>query len=272
MLNEVFSERVTRSAYAYSTKPKDSTNSEAPKGKSLLTNLPTEIIKISFKSIDDLEDAVALGLTCKRLLEIGLDQINHILAGYAGRWAGGRIACIGGDTKNKDLPNRRVLTPKEKAIIKDGDISLYQYGNSFEEIGGEGLLQCDPDFTRGLSRVERRQYEAVVGAAGDLFDAAVLCNLSKRVYFRPEAVKGFGRFGLGTFLLSRICWSNDSSVSMEFRDICDGDWAGDRFEITTIDALKGGADNWDDVSEDMTAFMEEILESEYGENWQEECR
>ncbi|KAG8997336.1 hypothetical protein FRB94_007691 [Tulasnella sp. JGI-2019a] len=262
--------KVTRNAY--DTKPTDCTNSETqlPEGVPLLTNLPVEIIKMSFKSIDKLQDAISLGLTCKRLLEIGLDQINRILAVSAGRWAGGRIACIGGYEGNRDMPNH-VLTPEEQAILEDRDISLYEYGDSFEEVYGRCLPQCDSDFSRRLSQVERRQYRAIVGAAGDLFETAVLCNLSKREYVRQEAVEGFGSVGLGTFLLSRICWSEDSSVSMEFRDICDGDWAGDRFEITTINALKDGADTWEDVSEGMAGLMEKIWEREYGEDWPNEC-
>ncbi|KAG9027482.1 hypothetical protein FRB95_007662 [Tulasnella sp. JGI-2019a] len=150
--------KVTRNAY--DTKPTDYTNSETqlPEGVPLLTNLPVEIIKMSFKSIDKLQDAISLGLTCKRLLEIGLDQINRILAVSAGRWAGGRIACIGGYEGNRDMPNH-VLTPEEQAILEDRDISLYEYGDSFEEVYGRCLPQCDSDFSRRLSQVERRHTE-----------------------------------------------------------------------------------------------------------------
>ncbi|KAG8988825.1 hypothetical protein FRB94_000382 [Tulasnella sp. JGI-2019a] len=98
-----------------------------------------------------------------------------------------------------------------------------------------------------------------MSVADEPLEAAVLCNLSKREYVRQQAVEAHGCAGFGAFLLSRICWSSDSSVSMAYEgDIHRGIWAGDRFEITTIDALRGGETNWKDISDEMGKEMAAI--------------
>lgn len=84
----------------------------------------------------------------------------------------------------------------------------------------------------------------------------VLCNLSKREYIRERAARDDSgeliRWDLGRVLLPRICWSsvpigiagNGSSPPRR------GPWAGDRFEITTIERLQEPND-WKDISEEV---------------------
>ncbi|KAG8991158.1 hypothetical protein FRB94_012703, partial [Tulasnella sp. JGI-2019a] len=241
---------------AYSTKPKsllESSEDWVPEGKPLLVDQLVEILKIVFESIDALQDAISLGLTCKGLLELGFNQINRLLKSFAAHWAG-------------------VLSPEEMAMITDDsdeDYNLYSYvEDNFEVVDRNrlsNLLQGDIDFTHRLSQVERQQYRTVVNMAGESPSASVLCNLSKREYLRQETIKAHGRAGFGTFLLARICWSWDPSVSMKYTGgIHRGIWAGDRFEITTIDAMKGGVTNWKDVSEEMGKEMATIWEIEFG--------
>ncbi|KAG9004668.1 hypothetical protein FRB93_010158 [Tulasnella sp. JGI-2019a] len=165
-----------------------------------------------------------------------------------------------------------VLSPEEMAMITDDsdeDYNLYSYvEDNFEVVDRNrlsNLLQGDIDFTHRLSQVERQQYRTVVNMAGESPSASVLCNLSKREYLRQETIKAHGRAGFGTFLLARICWSWDPSVSMKYTGgIHRGIWAGDRFEITTIEAMKGGVTNWKDVSEEMGKEMATIWEIEFG--------
>jgi hypothetical protein len=75
---------------------------------------------------------------------------------------------------------------------------------------------------------------------------------------------------LGHVVLSRICWSSDSSVSMRYDgDIHLGVWAGDRFDITSKDALDEKDENgqlveWTDVTDEVLEEMYEIWLSKYG--------
>ncbi|KAG8976967.1 hypothetical protein FRB93_012553 [Tulasnella sp. JGI-2019a] len=111
-------------------------------GESFLTNLPVKVIKMLFKLIEDLQDAISLGLTCQCLLKISLNHINQIFAVSAGRWAGGCITCISDFWGNRNMSGY-MLTPKEEAILKDKGISLYQYDNTSEGVYGQCPPQCD---------------------------------------------------------------------------------------------------------------------------------
>ncbi|KAG9030890.1 hypothetical protein FRB95_003453 [Tulasnella sp. JGI-2019a] len=122
------------------------------------------------------------------------------------------------------MPNN-TLTSGEEATLRDEDITLDEYGNDFKPVNSIIIPEGNPEFTRRLSRIERRQYKAVVGTVGEPFAAAVLCNLSKREYLRQETVDGFGYASFGTFLLSRFCWSNNGSVGMNYRNLS---WELDR--------------------------------------------
>ncbi|KAI0083570.1 hypothetical protein BDY19DRAFT_910509 [Irpex rosettiformis] len=110
-----------------------------------------------------------------------------------------------------------------------------------------------------------------------------LCNLSKGEYVRADAVAALtdsdgsnpffeGYINLGQALLSQICWLSDGSIAM----CCGGDlhrsrWAGDRFEVTTMDKLSLNI-TWKDVSGEVTETLEMIWKSEYGtpsKDWRE---
>ncbi|KAG8989067.1 hypothetical protein FRB94_014691 [Tulasnella sp. JGI-2019a] len=242
-----------------------------PEGESPLHDLPTDVVKLLFDSIDNLQDAICVGLTCKRLLELGLDRVNQLLSMTAAHWAGDRLICIGDYAKNHDMPPG-VLTDEEKAFLEDEGLNLYGYAGYFDEVHDNRwshFLRGDTTFVYRLSSVEIDQYREIVGTANDDVEDVVLCNLSKREYLRQDAVKAHGRARFGNFLLSRICWSSDGSVSMCYKgDIHRGIWAGDRFKITPINALEGGVDNWKDVSDEMGKEMAAVWESEYGPHWQ----
>ncbi|KAG8994353.1 hypothetical protein FRB94_012908 [Tulasnella sp. JGI-2019a] len=252
--------RATRSAY--STRPQSNTpKPQLPERKSLLVDKPFEITKLVFASIDDLWDATSLGLTCKHMLDLSLDRINQLLPIFTAPWAGDRLICIGDYADNDDMPPG-ALTREEMTILKDNRINLYRYGFSFEQIDGEKLWGPDGGFFNRLSWVEKMQFEAIVGSGDEMVDDVVLCNLSKQEYFWLEIVKEHGRAGFGAFLLSQICWSSDSSVSMRSDHVFQGRWAGDRFEIITINRLKGNAEDWEVVSESLLAEMVAIWDDD----------
>ncbi|KAG8994348.1 hypothetical protein FRB94_012913 [Tulasnella sp. JGI-2019a] len=79
-----------------------------------------------FGSIGNLQDAISLALTSKRLLGLGLNNINQLLAPHAGILAGNRLICIGGRARNDDML-LGMLTPEEQAVFEAGDYNLYQY-------------------------------------------------------------------------------------------------------------------------------------------------
>ena len=79
--------------------------------------------------------------------------------------------------------------------------------------------------------------------------------------------------GFGYVVLSRISWLSDSSCAMRYdSDIHRGVWAGDRFDITTIDQIRSADEGgeWRDVSDEVAQEMIAIWVCEYGEEWLEQ--
>ena len=84
----------------------------------------------------------------------------------------------------------------------------------------------------------------------------ILRNLTKKIYIRSNGIptarddktltydehQGFaGIPGLTHVLFSRIAWSDDSSISMGYRDhagLCRGAWAGDRFDVRIFEDVE----------------------------------
>ena len=177
-------------------------------------------------------------------------------------WAGDRIICLG--DYHEDLP--------------DGILSISEQ---------EELDRADEGEKMTLYAFAREHYQSVDGISA--FNRAqlsgghwILRNLSKYEYVREEAVKVASmegtadifssEIGFGQVLLSRICWSTDDSCAMCYdKDIHRGVWAGDRFDITTINqvVVKDSGKQWTDVSDEVEKEMTEIWVSEYGKKWLE---
>jgi hypothetical protein len=154
-----------------------------------------------------------------------------------GSWAGDRIICVGDYLYHRDRP-LGLFTEDE---IRDAGVnSMYKMAEEYATVTPVQLPPLADVF--GHDRVW------------------VLRNLSKREYVRIDGVgtaldKIFGPVvargypGLGPAVLSRICWSSDSSGSKHLcRGITRGVWAGDRFDIQPIDTVEDG-DDWKDVTD-----------------------
>jgi hypothetical protein len=179
-------------------------------------------------------------------------------------WAADRIICLG--DYHEDLPAGMLTTSEQEELENTGDeedgMELYSFADDqYQYVDG----------IDGCNRLEQNGQNLV------------LRNLSKHEYVREEAIKvnsfdrggnsyPIGEIGLGQVVLSRICWSTDDSCAMRYEeDIHRGVWAGNRFDITTIDQFKlvDGEQEWKDVSDEVAKEMTEIWVSEYGEKWLE---
>lgn len=99
----------------------------------------------------------------------------------------------------------------------------------------------------------------------------VLCNVSKGEYVRGDAVADLDDIiqqdatvslsvSLGTVLWSMIRWdcrNPEFPVSEVGKSFSHGPWAGDGFEITTLERLRGGI-AWKDVTGNVLAWFIEI--------------
>ncbi|KIM86342.1 hypothetical protein PILCRDRAFT_86545 [Piloderma croceum F 1598] len=111
----------------------------------------------------------------------------------------------------------------------------------------------------------------------------VLRNLTKNQYVREEAIKVAALesteckcdraepVGFGEVVLSRICWSAEyygphRTYSGNHHK---GPWAGNRFDISTVEMVEFKGSQWVDVSDEVSAEMNRIWRSEYGQQWVE---
>ncbi len=93
-------------------------------------------------------------------------------------------------------------------------------------------------------------------------DQWIFRNLTTREYVRHNAIVSMG---IGNVILSRVCWSTSSSVSMaNGGNIHRGIWAGHRFDITTLARHREGTkeDEWRDISEEVAKEITRIWGSE----------
>ena len=137
-------------------------------------------------------------------------------------------------------------------------IRKMQHG--FNEVDRKKIEKLSVRFKK-LSEMVRHRREV---------EEQILCNLSRGEYIKAGAIEalnarllaeGMGpdRIGFNQVLLSKICWSSDPSCSMLHEErLTRGPWAGDRFEITTMDEMVKGI-NWQDVTKQSLEWIEELL-------------
>jgi hypothetical protein len=203
-------------------------------------------------------------------------------------WAGDRIICAGDYLDHGDLPEG-LLSAKEENEYEEYATGMTRYG-SLERY-------CDTPIPSITSSPEETMADIVHHVCGHLsfndrqrirsaidivFEAPeVLRNISKRQYVRrADLVEmrktcpkswDFDYVDLGHVVVSRICWSSDSSVSTHYDGgIHRGVWAGDRFDITSAAALEDKDENgeqvlWTDVTDNVLEEMCDIWSSDTGE-------
>ncbi|KAJ7652602.1 hypothetical protein B0H17DRAFT_1214917 [Mycena rosella] len=205
-----------------------------------LLNLPLETIH-EICSYIGLADLIWFSISCQFLWEIGRQQIYRRIEAIAANqsWAGDRIICVGDYLRNDDIPEN-LLTPEEEEEFtgedEDGEIFTLYF-----------LQRAQPGVLRNLSRRQFVRESALVDLkAGEL-----------------EELKNVG---FSEVVLSRICFSSDSSVSMSYDGgIHRGVWAGDRFDIVGSEWLQGLEDDasWTDVSDEQVRSLDFGFRSDF---------
>ncbi|KAJ7068990.1 hypothetical protein B0H15DRAFT_138440 [Mycena belliarum] len=275
--------RLRRSVFPQTAPPSSNPNT--------LVNLPAETVIEICSHLDGLGDLLVLSVSCQVLWEIGRHELYRRLARMAADrlWAGDRIICVGDYLQNDDLPEN-VFTPEEEAdfTCDDDEDQPTLYTFPFK-------IQKRDNFDVALALWDGLYMTANSSADHDsiMFDLypllgsetrtrykrpqpGVLRNLSKRQYVRESALfeliarrkdtmPPIKNVRLGNIVLSRICFSSDSSISMSYEGgIHRGVWAGDRFDIVASKWLEEVDEGWMDISDEAMEEMEAIWESEYG--------
>ena len=168
-----------------------------PVGSSLgCFQIANELIVMIFEEIDDVYDAIMLGLTHDTLMVIGWGHIQSLLRQVRPPWAGCRIICAG--IWAEDLPEQDNLS-KLAGLHSESDqpepwredfepkqFNLYQIS---ERISRKPHLWFHLVDRRrsGLSSVERRALQEIIDHGYYSWFGWVLMNLSKKEYVESKA-------------------------------------------------------------------------------------
>lgn len=256
-----------------------------------LLALPVEILQIIAQEMIDIYlDVICLALTCTAMWDITerARSLSYLAELQSQNWAGSRMICFGdhacslpkglftledrerfeevigeqwGDLANEDDEDSRDLAMIRQARYKFSTPRKWSLYRS--------------DDTRGLDAPEEIELEIYTSLRGKKAamcwidirnwlvlqppeDRWMLRNLSKQEFVLKS--KGSDPSSLVQALLSLICWSTDSDVSMN----CDksiaetlvrGPWAGDRIDVTLFSIHNEQQRNngdWNDITASTT--------------------
>ncbi|KAI8631880.1 hypothetical protein F5Y19DRAFT_378381 [Xylariaceae sp. FL1651] len=277
-----------------------------------LSNLPLELHRLIFSFVEDMEDLISLSITNQHFLSIGRECLEDYYTSHFGRWAGTNVVCVGHDVEPNDyLPGlfsneelevlRQETTdvPDDWEYPDEGDVRnkpftlehfTYPTVSMIEKLESQLFsITCSlagSCIRRGISEDPaffhiRPQFRVTNETYFPTDQHWILRNLTMKQIVRSDAIAlspdyisgpNIQVLGFGEVVMSRICWSISSSVSMKDpTNISRGVWAGHCFDITTLSRHKAETlgEEWRDVSEEVAKEIASIWEGEYGANWRE---
>ena len=242
--------------------------------------LANELITMIFEELDDIHDAIMLGLTHDTLMLIGWKHIRALALQDIAPWAGDRIICVG--TWGEDLPEGLISEEEEAELLSlynttqptptESFILYYIACDYFD--GVTSTLSVNDQRRLGLSSKELHILDQVMMKTGYHWEKGwVLMNLSAMEYVTSKAASRIlhsmdpaDARCFGQLILSRICWSSYDSTAIHFDGpLHRGVWAGDRFRIVTTDVFNArisGKEEWKDVSVEAAKWLEAIVRSD----------
>lgn len=285
------------------------------RNRSGFLSLSAELHDLIFEELSYIENVVNLSLTSQYFFGLGRRHIRNFFASYLGSWAGESIICVGDYCEKGDYP-LSVLQDEEmqKSLNLDDcskTLSLYDFASECDEVQGHvrfpplfgQMLGESPGFAKDYHRmpdVLRDQVWKVLNPrVSDFYPKDqlwILRNLTIREYVRADAIAielkpkyidgpQISPVGFGEIIISRVCWSSDSSVAMMNEgSIHRGVWSGHRIDITTFtrheqevveeqnrenDPNAKERVEWRDVSDEVTEETSRIWESEFGPDWRD---
>ncbi|EIW75285.1 hypothetical protein CONPUDRAFT_169657 [Coniophora puteana RWD-64-598 SS2] len=251
-----------------------------------LLALPNEILYHIANDIGRPEDLVCFAAACHRCWDICSSLLEACIRRDVS-WAGCRVICLGDYVARNDLP-AGILTEVEQAELdaagqdechEGQPVSFYDFAQAhYRERSSGGTAE---QFLKILSW-RRLVGDAPLAAIEIMFasvKSTVLRNLSKKLYVRVDAINALNEelpqrewfwcdksYTLGDALVSRICWSTDPSCSMSAHcdDITRGPWAGDAFDITSMEDFQKEENfyQWADAAEEVCEALRQCWDDE----------
>lgn len=254
-----------------------------------------ELLNLIFRALDELTDIICLCITHGILGVAGEARLRQVHKRKTAAWAGERILSIGDYSDDYDFPahirdiiQEQIgldLTPSEGHGWSD---RFYQFvyvqyrGRNISRLSYHSLDGFeDRPLIWAFRGVDISRWHAVDCMLQDAYTYKdiVLCNLSKAEYVRGDGVDKLASFAsqkqpgvyvnLGHVVLANICWSADPSCAMTDEisaKLTRGQWAGDRFEVTSLGSLREGIE-WKDVTKREVKWLADIFAADFGEEY-----
>jgi hypothetical protein len=221
-----------------------------------------------FDAIQDDGDCFALALTNKRCWLIGQPRMKAFICENQNSWAGDRIVCIDDYVQFRDLPSGFLSSEEEEALKKFMGVDE---GYPVQYAAGPLQHYCNTDLSSHQPVWSLYNHQQIPYPDRSILcdnirvtyrQADVLRNITKRQYVRRESFINTMRtypeeqdteeMDIGLVVLARIRWLTEEAAYGVHRGV----WAGDRFDITSLDALdekdeSGEKVEWTDVTEEV---------------------
>lgn len=233
-----------------------------------LRRFPTEILCAVFQHVGDIHDVVCFCLVHQKLFLIGLARLLQLQKAKVAPWAGDRLICLSDYSNSTHLPAGILPYVRKELENREGSRFyrvIYDFYRKLLRLPSCGLYsttniepRLDAAFTRKLVETgDYGPYKALLVPRFGSHMPWVISNVSRGEYIRAQSIPTdagnedaphdrIRQLKLGHAVLYSIFWSHNSR-----NDSADS-WAGDGFEISTIDGLRKNM-VWVDVTERMLA-------------------
>ncbi|KAL0955024.1 hypothetical protein HGRIS_003943 [Hohenbuehelia grisea] len=215
--------------------------------------LPTEILRMIFEELDELNDAICFGLANSILLHIGAHHINAHFeeADSAYSWRGDRIMLLADSVP--DAPKDLLTAEDIKKLDTWGFDEIW--GEMGEDESHRPAYMIEPDkHYRTMRKFDQVLYWTILWHQLRQ-ETPVLMNLSKRVYVVEKTIQDIAgpfNISLQSVMHARICWAFEESWHYPNGEppVKRGAWAGDRFAVEdkSYDRCVKDGEEWTDVS------------------------
>lgn len=252
---------------------------------------------------------ICLCLAHEYLGSVGEGYVYALSVELMAPWAGERIICLGDYARNDDYPDavQLVIQSWKKAMDaalsgKESTDSKKRYPDfrthmlgTCRQVDGKDDIVAITDYYNlrhievSLTPADKAKCSKLLAGLKTInkFPSereSVLCNISKRVFVRGDAIKDLHNYcqertnprdrspyygiSFAQAMLSQMCWSSDPTCAMALSDsdcerLTRGPWAGDRLEIVTRGILLQRLE-WRDVTEEVCNWLEKLWKDSGG--------
>ncbi|KAI1202765.1 hypothetical protein F5X97DRAFT_285629 [Nemania serpens] len=258
-----------------------------PRAVITIFSLPAELYRIILSFVEDIEDAISLGLTHFYFWPVAREFLEDCFMSHFGPNRNGCAVCVATPAQSKDLHS--LSAEQFSALLKPGGpysiwAMLIDRMNSRAKLSRAVFKYCFeiPETSKNLvgsyiheqlcSRIETATYFPES-------ERWILRNLTTKQLVRSEAIAlspdyihgpCIGIIGFGEVVALLVTRPTPSFQPSCTSNISRGEWDGHRFDITTLSRHEADTDaaaGWRDVSDEIAKIITSVWEYVYGADW-----